>query len=127
VGVVVAGVLFADPHASTVLAGITGSSAASATAFIAVALLDVGLGIATYYGRNWARVLLMLFCASTILVAFVATVSGGPRPTLGSDLPHVGLGILVLLALTSPGARQYATRGSHLPKRVSGELEERAV
>jgi hypothetical protein len=60
----------------------------------------------------------MLSCASTILVAFVAVARGGPRPTLGSDLPHVGLGILLLLALTSPAAREYATRGRRVTKRL---------
>ncbi len=131
VGVVLAGILFADPKAVTFLAGdewsTTTTGVATAISLMVVAVLDIGLGLGTYFGRNWARVLLMLSCATTILVAFVATASGGPRPTLGSDLPHVALGILVLLALTSPGARQYATRGRSIPERMSGEVEERAV
>lgn len=114
VGVVLAMILFVDP---TAVPDLTGSMARSsivtgtAITLLGVAALDIGLGLATYVGRNWSRVLLMLSCAATIVVAFVATARGGPRPTLGSDLPHVGLGILVLLALTSAGARQYATRG----------------
>jgi len=113
VGVVLAMILFVDP---TAVPDLTGSMARSgiitgtAITLLVVAGLDVGLGLATYFGRNWSRVLLMLSCATTIIVAFVATARGGPRPTLGSDLPHVSLGILVLLALTSAGARQYATR-----------------
>jgi hypothetical protein len=90
---------------------------------VVVALLDLGLGTATFFGRNWARVLLMLSCAVTICVAFLATARGGPRPTLGTDLPHVALGILVLLALTSPAARQYAMRARTIPKQRSGRLE----
>lgn len=89
----------------------TALAAATATGFLVVATIDLGLGMATFRGRNWARLLLMLDCAVTILVAFAATAGGGPLPTLGSGLPHVGLGILVLLALTSPRARRYATRG----------------
>jgi hypothetical protein len=80
------------------------------------AVLDVGLGLATFRGRNWARILLMLFSVVEIVGAFVAEASGGPRPTLGAGLPAVALGILVLLALTSHRSRDYATRG-----RASGE------
>ena len=94
------------------LAGASSTAAASAgaVALALVATLDMGLGVATYLGRNWARVLLMVSDATTILVAFLLAANGGPRPTLGTGLPHVALGILVLLALTSAGARQYATR-----------------
>ena len=74
--------------------------------------LGLVLGVATYFGRNWARVLLMLSTTSTILGAFLATTAGDPRPTLTTGLPHIGLGILLLLALTSPAARQYAEQRS---------------
>ena len=103
----------ADLLSSAVPAGRPGTAfvAVTATGFLVVATIDLGLGAATFHGRNWARLLLMLDCAATILVAFAATTGGGPLPTLGSGLPHVGLGILVLLALTSPRARRYAARG----------------
>ena len=112
VAVVLAWSLLANPDSAMTLAGASSTAAASAGA-VALALvgaLDIGLGVATYLGRNWARVLLMVSDATTILVAFLLASNGGPRPTLGTGLPHVALGILVLLALTSPGARQYATR-----------------
>ncbi|HLN79238.1 MAG TPA: LssY C-terminal domain-containing protein [Nocardioidaceae bacterium] len=115
VGLVLAFALFANPDATALAGGAAWEpaiAAATATALLVVAVLDIGLGLATYLGRNWARVLLMLSCAATIVVAFIATATGAPRPTLGTGLPHVALGILVLLALTSPGARQYATRAS---------------
>jgi hypothetical protein len=122
VGVAAAAWLLVDPTALSQL-GASGRAAAAlaaatAAGFIAVALADVGLGVATYFGRNWARVLLMLDCTVTTVVAFLATYQGGPRPTLGSNLPHVALGILVLLALTSPRSRQYAERGRRLGKRT---------
>jgi hypothetical protein len=121
VGVVIAGLLVVHPASLTLTTDRrTATVAAAAVTFVVVAALDIGLGVATYAGRNWARVWLMLSCASTILVAFVAAARGGPRPTLGSDLPHVGLGILLLLALTSPAAREYATRGRLVPERTSG-------
>ncbi len=127
VGLVLAALLLADPTGTTVVVGGTRWDTETAAVAIVVAVLDVTFGLATYYGRNWARVLLMLECAATILVAFVAAASGGPRPTLGSGLPHVGLGILVLLALTSPAAREYATRGRPASRRMSGGVEEHAV
>jgi hypothetical protein len=112
-GLVLAGVLLVNPDGlaveTTAAVSRTVVIAVGAAALLGVALLDVALGLATFFGRNWARVLLMLSSAATIVVAFVAAASGAPRPTLGSGLPHVALGILLLLALTSPAARRYAT------------------
>ncbi|HET8558888.1 MAG TPA: LssY C-terminal domain-containing protein [Marmoricola sp.] len=115
VGIALAVIILLDPTANPDLAGGTAHhlaqiALATAGAFLLVALLDIGLGTATWFGRNWARLLLMLSCAVTIVVAFIAAASGGPRPTLGTDLPHIGLGILVLFALTSVASRDYAER-----------------
>ncbi len=121
-GVALAVLLVAWPSSVTGLAADAAASsravaAATAAGLVALALVDVGLGLATYYGRNWARVVLMLSCVSTVVIAFAATISGGPRPTLGAGLPHVALGILVLLALTSPDARRFALRRGLVPQR----------
>ncbi len=110
---VLAWLLVADPAGLSVLTSAASTRAATTTGGVALVLvgaMDIGLGVATYRGRNWARVLLMLFAATTILGAFLLVAKGGPRPTLGSSLPHVALGILELLALTSPAARRYTTR-----------------
>ena len=80
-----------------------------------VAILDLGLGLATFYGRNWARLLLMLGSVLAIVTAFVATARGGPQPTLGAGLPEVALSILTLLALSSHRARDWATRDRARP------------
>jgi hypothetical protein len=114
-GLVVAVLVFLDPKGHIHLEGnavhhLLAVTLATVGAFVVVALIDIALGLATYWGRNWARVLLMVSGAVLILLAFVTTASGGPRPTLGTDLPHVALGILVLLALTSQSARQFAER-----------------
>ncbi len=93
----------------------------------AVAVLELGLGLAIFFGRNWARVLLMLSCVSTILASYIATAQGGPRPSLGSGLPVVSLGILVLLALTSSRARDFAERRSSVSRRVGGGVPDRVV
>jgi hypothetical protein len=103
--------LVVDPSSAAVVEGGTLSRAvATATAgvFLVESVVDIGLGLATWAGRNWARVVLMLTSTLTIVLAFLASVQGGPRPTLSSGLPLVGLSILVLLALTSPGARRFA-------------------
>jgi hypothetical protein len=85
-----------------------------------VASIDIGLAFAVFVGRNWARIVLMLSCVLTTIVAFIGNANGSQAVTLATSLPTVGLSILVLLALSSHRARQYATRGRHLPKRVAG-------
>ncbi len=113
-GVVLAGLLLAGADlvpGGAAVRPTASLAAATAAGFLVVAAVDLVLGIATFRGRNWGRLLLMVECTATVVVAFAATTGGGPLPTLGSGLPHVALGILVLLALTSPRARRYATRG----------------
>ena len=125
----VAGILVLDPTEVDVLPASTVAATVGLTVFglALVAVVDIGLGLATYFGRNWARILLMLSCVSTILVAYVATAQGGPRPSLGSGLPVVSLGILVLLALTSSRAREFAERRPNAPQRAGQQLSERRV
>jgi LssY C-terminus len=92
-----------------------------------VALLDIGLAMAVFVGRNWARILLMLSCVLTTTVAFVGNANGAEAVTLATSLPTVGLSIMVLLALSSHRARAYATRGRHVPKRIAGRPYEQAA
>jgi hypothetical protein len=87
------------------------SAEATAIAFGFAGVTDMVLGAAAYVGRNWARLLLMLSCVSAIVLAFLATTMGEPRPTLGAGLPALALSILALLALTSQRARDYAAAG----------------
>jgi hypothetical protein len=86
------------------------NSTATAIGLVVAAAIDAWLGTATLHGRNWARVLLMIGSVGAILTAYLATLDGGPRPTLGAGLPAVTLSILLLLALTSHRARDYTTR-----------------
>jgi hypothetical protein len=92
--------------------------AGSVLAFIA--LIDIGLALAVFFGRNWARILLMLSCVVTTIGAFVGNANGSEAVTLAAGLPTVGLNIMVLLALSSHRAREYAARGRHMPKRIAG-------
>jgi hypothetical protein len=92
-----------------------------------VALIDIGLAIAVFVGRNWARILLMLSCVLTTTVAFIGNANRSESVTLATSLPTVGISIMVLLALSSHRARDYATRGRHLPKRITGRPYEQAA
>ena len=90
------------------------------TAVALVALLDIGLAIAVFVGRNWARILLMLSCVFTTTIAFIGNANGSEAVTLATSLPTVGINIMVLLALSSHRARAYAIRGRHIPKHIAG-------
>jgi hypothetical protein len=81
---------------------------ATALGFAAVGLLDLWLARAVVRGSTWARLLLLLDSSVLILDAASSDLSGGPRPTLGNGLPTVTLSILVMLALSSTRAREYA-------------------
>jgi hypothetical protein len=97
----------------------------TATILLAVILavaatVDLWLGLAVLAGRNWARLVLMLFCVISTTVAFTANARGMEVIAL-TDLPSVAASILVLLALSSHRARDYAVRGRHRPKEVAAE------
>jgi hypothetical protein len=97
------------------------------SALALIGLIDIGLAIAVFVGRNWARVLLMLSCVLTTTVAFIGNANGSEAVTLATSLPTVGLNIMVLLALSSHRARVYATRGRHIPKHVAGRAYAQAA
>ena len=84
----------------------------TAVVLIIVAILDLGLGLAVLAGRNWARLFLMLACVLSTVTAFIAKARGQQVIAL-ADLPVIGASILVLLALSSHRARDYAV--AHQP------------
>ncbi len=81
---------------------------------VLAAVVDLALVAAVLAGRNWARLALMSACAISTITAFVDAV-GGDRSASINSLPTIGGGILVLLALSSHRAREYAT----VPRRTS--------
>ncbi|MGI3781602.1 MAG: LssY C-terminal domain-containing protein [Janthinobacterium lividum] len=81
-----------------------------AGALVLFALGELGLGVATLAGRNWARVWLMGSAVATTVGAFASNFTGSERITL-LGLPTTATSILLLLALTSQRAREYAARG----------------
>jgi hypothetical protein len=112
------GVTVEGGHLAVIVAG-------SVLAFIG--LVDIALAVAVFVGRNWARILLMLSCVLTTIGAFIGNANGSEAVTLATSLPTVGLNIMVLLALSSHRAREYAARGRHIPKRIAGRPHEQAA
>jgi LssY C-terminus len=97
------------------------------SAIALVSLIDIGLAVAVFLGRNWARIVLMLSCVFTTTLAFIGNANGSEAVTLATSLPTVGLSIMVLLALSSHRARAYAERGRHVPKRIASRPYEQAA
>jgi len=81
-----------------------------ALALVVAGLVELGLGLAMLAGRDWARLLLMGAAVVTTVVAFASNLTGSSRVTLLS-LPATATAVLLLLALTSHRAREYAARG----------------
>ena len=69
----------------------------------------------------------MGFCVATTVAAFAGDARGRSRSTLATNLPTVGTSILVLLALSSGRARDYATPERQVPKRIAGRVGEHAA
>ena len=82
---------------------------AAAIGLLVAAVVDIVLALCVLWGRNWARVWLMSVCVFSTTFAFLASVRGHEAITL-ANLPTVGSSILVLLALSSHRARDYAIR-----------------
>ena len=87
-----------------------------------VALVELGLGLATLAGRNWARMWLMSSAVVTTVAAFGPRSEQSTRATL-LGLPTTATAILLLLALSSHRARDFAARGRPRRPRTAGVLE----
>jgi hypothetical protein len=92
-----------------------------------IGLIDIALAVAVFAGRNWARILLMLSCVVTTIGAFIGNANRSEVVTLATSLPTVGINIMVLLALSSHRAREYASRHRHVPKRITGRPHRQAA
>ena len=60
-------------------------------------------------GRNWARVVVMVFSTLSIASSFVAWWAQGQEITLQSTFLSLSLDILILLAVSSQSAAAYAS------------------
>ena len=77
-----------------------------------LALGDIGLALAVVYGRNWARIVLMLSSVVAVVPGIIDNARHLDVITLGT-LPTVAMSILILLALSSHRARDYTARHRH--------------
>ena len=92
--------------------------AAVEIALVLAAAWDVVLAVFTFLGRNWARILLMLTAVLAVVSAFIGNAQQSSVITLVS-LPTIADSILLLLALSSHRAREYAARGRRAPRRLT--------
>ncbi|MRK01780.1 hypothetical protein GEV27_09625 [Aeromicrobium sp. S22] len=90
--------------------GTDASDRALAVLFVGAAAVDVVLALTILSGHNWARLTLMGFCSMTALAVMIDWVAGNGRPEGFHSLLTAGGSILVILALSTPGAREYASR-----------------
>ena len=80
----------------------------------AVLLVDLALAVGVLRGSNAARLVLMSICVVVTIVAFLGS-AGRPDEFALTHLPTVGVNILVILALSSHRARDYATHARAVP------------
>jgi hypothetical protein len=73
-------------------------------------LFYLSVAMFVFLGHNWARILAMAGATISILIAFADYWNNGVEITLRTTLSSLTLDILVLLALSSTSARQYARR-----------------
>jgi hypothetical protein len=74
------------------------------------ALADLGLAIATFFGRNWARILLCALSVFSVASVFVERIAANVTGPLHEGLMPLATSVLVLLALSSDAAREYVPR-----------------
>lgn len=101
------------------------------TAFLVVLggvfVVQVVFGILILFGRNLARVLVMLLSVASITASFVGWWAYGQQITVGTTLLTLSLDILVLLALSSRDAAAYARRNEGRRRRGAARSREGAT
>lgn len=63
--------------------------------------------VALFFGRSWARELLMVLYGGNVLIHFIAWVEGGFVVNQQTGIVHVGLSIVMLLVLSSEAITNY--------------------
>lgn len=84
-----------------------------------VAVVDLLFAWRVFLGSNRARLIVMGVSTFSIVLQAVTAATGGPRITLATSLPSVSMDILLILALSSQRALDYARRETKRPKRDS--------
>ena len=84
--------------------------------WLVIALMGVSLAVqvsvllSLWWGRNWARLVVMVFAVVSISTAFTTWFLREQEITLRTSLLAVGLDVLILLALSSRSAAAYSRR-----------------
>ncbi|MCS5719967.1 LssY C-terminal domain-containing protein [Herbiconiux sp. CPCC 205763] len=76
----------------------------------AFGVAEVLFGLYVFFGSNVARIAVMTFSVINIIIAAVEQATGHQAITLGTNLIGVSLDILILIALSSSRARDFARR-----------------
>ncbi len=77
---------------------------------IAFGIAEFLFGLFVFLGSNVARILVMTFSAINIVIVAIDHLDGRVQITLGTNLIGLSLDILILIALSSSRARDYARR-----------------
>ncbi|MFB2583516.1 LssY C-terminal domain-containing protein [Herbiconiux liukaitaii] len=85
---------------------------------VVLALVELLLGIFVFLGSNIARIAVLTFSVIGIVVSAIDHIQGHQAITLGTNLVSLSLDILILIALSSDRARDYARR----PRSKKAEL-----
>jgi len=73
-------------------------------------VLEVGLGLLVLSGSNLARITVMAFSVISLVIAAADHLVAGQAISLSTNLVAISLDILILTALSSARAREYARR-----------------
>lgn len=90
-------------NAQSLISGNTVSMALSWVAFV----LTLAAPVALFFGRSWARELLMVLYGANVMVHFWAWVEGSFVVNAQTGIVHVGLSIVMLLVLSSEAVTNY--------------------
>jgi hypothetical protein len=82
-------------------------------------MVDLVLAVAVWFGFNWARLALLTLSLWSVAVVLIGRVLAGDNGPLHADLLPLAISVLLLLALSSAPARQFATR----PQASPGAIE----
>jgi hypothetical protein len=92
-------------------------------AFLLVAgMVDLVLAVAVWFALNWARLALLALSLWSVAVVLIGRLLAGDNGPLHADLVPLAISVLLLLALSSAPARDFATRplGAGGPGKAEG-------
>jgi hypothetical protein len=87
--------------------------------FLLVAgMVDLVLAVAVWFGFNWARLALLALSLWSVAVVVIGRLLAGENGPLHADLLPLAISVLLLLALSSAPAREFATRPQASPRAI---------